>query len=166
MASPCFRAPTFAQKRRLLEKSEYLTEEMLGPLQKQLLGRSLQVVAEVPFYREKLTSVQKELADPLALLAKLPLVDKSMLRENLAQFRHPPSYRVLRCSMGCRRGRQRAFSHFQQACFLITRSYVTAYSDNRPVTSACTRINPPHRLAQFKMQYATVSMDSLLNPKT
>ncbi|MEZ4601741.1 MAG: hypothetical protein R2940_18275 [Syntrophotaleaceae bacterium] len=92
--------PTFSQKRSLLKKSEYWDEKMLGNLQKQLLGRSLQAAAEVPFYREKLSSILRELADPLALVAKLPLVDKDMLRENLAQFHRPLSYKVLRCTTG------------------------------------------------------------------
>jgi phenylacetate-CoA ligase len=92
--------PAFSQKRSLLKKSEYWDEKMLGNLQKQLLGRSLQAAAEVPFYRDKLSSILRELADPLALVAKLPLVDKDMLRENLAQFHRPLSYKVLRCTTG------------------------------------------------------------------
>lgn len=92
--------PTFAHRRKLLQKSEHLTEEMLGALQKQLLGRTLQVAAKIPFYREKLPSVQKELSDPLTLLAEFPLIDKGMLRGHLTQFQLPLPYRALRCTTG------------------------------------------------------------------
>ena len=92
--------PAFVKKCSLLKESEYRGEEVLGALQRRLLGRTLQIVAEVPFYRERLSSIQMDLRDPFALLAKLPLVDKGLIRENLDQFHRPLSYKTLRCTTG------------------------------------------------------------------